>query len=102
MDKHGRRITTFEAFLPVDILRKRRSRLTVCTGVVASSVDIRSEQGGLSARGVFLEPALGKKAKAKKYYVAARCEVILCSGATASPQLLMLRYVLEYTLASGS
>lgn len=93
MGEGGWRITTFDAFLPPEVLRKRKSRLTVCTGVVASSIDICDDKDGMSAKGVFLEPSSDKEAIAKKYYVAAKREVILCGGALVSPQLLMLRCV---------
>lgn len=94
MGEGGWRITTFDAFLPPEALGERRSRLTVCTGVVANSIDIRGDKDGMSAKGVFLEPTSDKKTRAKRYYVAAKREVILCGGALASPQVLMLRCVL--------
>jgi choline dehydrogenase len=78
--KQGKRSSTFRAFLEGEV--ERRPNLTILTGAQAKRV-IFSES--LQATGVEYITAAGEIAIA-----GATKEVILCAGAVASPQLLML------------
>jgi choline dehydrogenase len=78
--KQGKRSSTFRAFLEGEV--ERRPNLTILTGAQAKRI-IFSES--LEATGVEYSTAGGKIAIAR-----AAKEVILCAGAVASPQLLML------------
>ena len=93
MDEEGRRVSTFDAFIPVSVANKRKANLFVCTGVVASKVDLQAGPGGLQATGVYFkrDPTTGDDST--QFHVTACREVILCAGAIVSPQLLMLRFV---------
>ncbi|ROW13613.1 hypothetical protein VPNG_04562 [Cytospora leucostoma] len=87
IDKQGYRASTYRAFLNKKLAIQRRKHLTVCTGVVASSLDI-DEQAGL-VRGVYIR-RVGKDVGEKDVYVKAKREVIVSSGAICSPQILLL------------
>ena len=93
LDEHGRRVSTFDAFLPKEIAIQRQNNLYICVGSVVSKIDIRSEAGALRAAGVFLQhdTMFSSEATHPQYYARARREVILCSGAIVSPQVLLLR-----------
>ena len=86
IDQNMHRASTFDAFLPHDVAAKRSSRFKICTTAIVQSLDIR----GSRVHGVWLE--LESDKSRRRYYVSARREVILCSGAIGSPQLLLLRY----------
>ncbi len=75
--KNGRRWSTYNAFLAP---ARDRDNLTVVTGALASKVELDGER----ATGVSFREGGGA------HTVHARREVILCGGAIASPQLLML------------
>lgn len=87
VNERAERNTAYQAFLNEDVARKRRSRLTVCTGATASRLKI--DEGADSVRGVFLRPAVAGKSTGD-IYVEARREVIVCCGALKTAQLLML------------
>ncbi|KAK8098119.1 L-sorbose 1-dehydrogenase [Apiospora kogelbergensis] len=78
IDKNGSRHSAYSAYLPKKIALERRGRLTICTGVVASSwksTHPSNVSGGTRCDSTFIK---------------AEREVIVCSGAICSPQLLML------------
>jgi len=86
----GKRCAT-SSFLPGKDLEERRN-LKVCLGAVVQRIDLDEEN---QVQGVFAE---NEKDSGVTYYVKAG-EIILCGGAVASPQLLMLRYrVLVFNL----
>ncbi|KAJ3969554.1 GMC oxidoreductase [Lentinula raphanica] len=88
IDSHGHRCSAEEAFLPKSLASSRQN-LTICTGAVVTSLDIRpTENGRLRAFGVCLESDSGHGDHV--YSVSATREVILCAGAIVSPQLLLL------------
>ncbi|KAK7734722.1 hypothetical protein SLS53_007828 [Cytospora paraplurivora] len=87
IDKQGYRVSTYRAFLNKKTAIQRRKHLTVCTGVVVSSLDI-DEQAGL-VRGVYIR-RIGKDTGEKDGYVKVKREVIVSSGAICSPQILLL------------
>ena len=73
-------------YLPRSVAQARRERLTICTGAVATKIDVGHD--GI-ARGVrFLDP---RDKRPREYYARARREVIVCCGTAFTPQLLMLR-----------
>lgn len=88
IDKHSRRISTFDAFSPPHVWQ--RPNLTVCADVIVDSVDFEETPDGPRAVGVRLE--YGDLTKASKsFYVKARHEIIVSGGSIGSSQLLMLR-----------
>jgi choline dehydrogenase-like flavoprotein len=61
--------------------------LKICFGAIVQRLDIDEAN---HIRGVYIET---EQRSAETYYIRAK-EVILCCGAVASPQLLLLRYLL--------
>lgn len=87
IDKNGHRVSTYKAFLDKKTAIQRQKHLTVCTGVVVSRLDI-DEQAGL-ARGVYIR-RVSRDVSDEDLYVQAKREVIVCSGAVCSPQIMLL------------
>lgn len=85
IDRNGARHSAYDAYLPQGLARERRSHLTVCTGAVASRLQLDS--ASQTATGVHVKRA---GSKAAPVFVGARREVVVCGGAIGSPQLLML------------
>ncbi|KAB5543081.1 hypothetical protein GE09DRAFT_237530 [Coniochaeta sp. 2T2.1] len=81
------RMSAYRAWLNAAIANERRDRLSVCTGVIASKLEI--ENGGKLVTGVHIRNARSSGPD-REYFVRARREVIICSGAMCTPQLLML------------
>lgn len=89
IDRKGYRVSTYKAFLDKTTAIQRRKHLTVCTGVIVSRLDI-DEQAGI-VRGVYIRRiSKDTGGSDKDVYVHARREVIVCSGAICSPQILLL------------
>jgi choline dehydrogenase len=65
---------------------ERKSNLKVCLGAVVQRLEIDEEN---QVQGVYVE---NENSSGKTFFIRAK-EVILCSGAVASPQLLLLRYL---------
>ncbi|KAF7532241.1 hypothetical protein G7054_g8148 [Neopestalotiopsis clavispora] len=86
VDDQGQRVSAYSAFLNKKTAIQRRSHLTVCTGVVGSHLDL--DATGI-VRGVYFSPAKPTGTTPKMWFVKARREVIICSGALCSPLLLM-------------
>ena len=89
VDDSGQRLSTYRAYLNKKVALEREQNLTVCTGVVASKLDVDAKAGQVT--GVYIRSASSKDQK--NYFVKARREVIVCNGALRTPQLLLLRYV---------
>ncbi|KAJ3734417.1 GMC oxidoreductase [Lentinula guzmanii] len=88
IDSNGHRCSTEEAFLPKSLVSIRKN-LTICTGAIVTSLDIRqAENGRLRVFGVNFcsDSASGDHT----YAASATREAILCAGAIVSPQLLLL------------
>ncbi|KAK7930995.1 hypothetical protein PG985_001707 [Apiospora marii] len=86
IDKRGNRVSAFTAYLNKGTVSKRRNRLTICTGAVASRLETNVQTGIVT--GVhFLSSATSHGGT---FFAKARREVILCSGAACTPQLLLL------------
>ncbi|KAH0584703.1 hypothetical protein H2248_010230 [Termitomyces sp. 'cryptogamus'] len=88
IDLHGHRNSTFHAFLPPKLVSERKSHLHICTGAAVTALDIEENADCSHIKGVSFREATGQNAKI--YYARARCEVILCAGAIATPQILLL------------
>ena len=91
VDETGWRHSTYDAFLPPHVMR--RDNLIVCTNTVATRLDLDNNGSTVKVRGVYLEAATAtsRHVPAPQFYAAAKQEVVLCAGAIATPQLLMLR-----------
>ncbi|KAI3390274.1 hypothetical protein diail_10669 [Diaporthe ilicicola] len=85
IDKRGNRISALTAYLSEAVTSKRRDRLTVCTGATASRLEIDTRTR--LVKGVHIRSS---KNPNQGFYVKARREVIVCSGAACTPQLLLL------------
>jgi choline dehydrogenase-like flavoprotein len=99
IDAKSRRLSAYRAWLNANIAIERKDRLSVCTGVVASRLEI--DPRGKRVTGVHLQHAR-RSSMDKEYFVKARREVIICSGTVCTPQLLMLRYETEYRSFASS
>ena len=90
IDKNGERVSAMSAYLSKDVAQERIKRLSVCTGTVASRLEIAGdEQSGRTVTGVHIQSATGPKT-GKDCFVKARREVILTCGSMTTPQLLLL------------
>lgn len=83
---NGQRASAYNTYLNKKLAFNRRRHLTVFTGVVVSKLEV-DESAGL-VRGVHFQ-SLGKDT-GSTVYVRARREVIVCSGAICTPQVLLL------------
>lgn len=94
MDENGRRMSTFDAFLPLELAVRRKDNLHICPGVVVTKLDLQQTESGVRAAGVYFQKdpvKSGAKSGERQYYALARKEIILSAGAIVSPQILMLR-----------
>jgi choline dehydrogenase-like flavoprotein len=90
IDKKGERVSALSAYLNKNLARERSKSLTVCTGTVASRLEVSGdESSGRVVTGIHIRSSTGPKA-GRDYFVKARKEVILASGAMNTPQLLLL------------
>lgn len=87
LDENGLRQSSFDAFLPPALAKERVKNLTICPGVIVTSVAFSRAEGSLRATGVTVE---AEKPGGRKVSVSARREVILCAGAIGTPHLLLL------------
>lgn len=83
----GKRCSAYEAFLPENFV-KSHPNLSICFGAIAQRLEITSSDDSQQIEGVYVETETSSR---ETYYVKAK-EIILCAGAVASPQLLLLRY----------
>lgn len=83
------RVSAFTAYLNKSVASQRRGRLTVCTGALVTRLELSSQFNVVS--GVYCRSSQkGLGALPIEYYVKARREVIICSGAINTPQTLIL------------
>lgn len=93
IDEQGHRNSSYRAFMPREIAASRKQRLTICTETIATKLDVKlGPDGTPQADGVYLRST---KQKSSNAYVAAKREIILCSGPLGNPQILQLRSVLS-------
>lgn len=89
INRRGERVSAFNAYLSKQVALQRRRRLTICTGAVVSRLELDGQQGRV--QGVHFRPLQGPtKSSSGQYFAKAKREVIVCSGAIGTPQILML------------
>ncbi|KAJ7350795.1 alcohol oxidase [Mycena albidolilacea] len=84
IDDSLRRVSSYNTFLPAELAYDRHQRLKICTKAVATRIEF--EDG--VAVGVVFESS--DKSIPGTFYARARKEIVVCSGAIGSPQLLLL------------
>jgi len=87
VDGNNHRSSTFQAFIPLQLAKDRKTNLHICTGALVRAIDVRDTAGGPKAVGVTVENETGGK---DQYHISASREVIVCAGAIGTPQLLLL------------
>ncbi|KZL73708.1 alcohol oxidase (GMC oxidoreductase) [Colletotrichum tofieldiae] len=87
IDKFGYRHSALSAYLPKSKVLERETRLTLCTGVVATRLETSAD--GTEATGVYILDHLSKR-PGRECFVKANREVIVCCGTHLTPQFLML------------
>ncbi|OHW92266.1 choline dehydrogenase [Colletotrichum incanum] len=87
IDKFGYRHSALSAYLPKSKVLERETRLTLCTGVVATR--LKTSADGTEATGVYILDHLDKR-PGRECLVKANREVIVCCGTHLTPQFLML------------
>lgn len=86
IEKRVNRVSALTAYLNKVTVSKRRRRLTICTGAVASGLEADAQTGTVT--GVHFQSS--QTSHGGICFVKARREVILCTGAACTPQLLLL------------
>ncbi|KAI0922564.1 hypothetical protein AcV5_009503 [Taiwanofungus camphoratus] len=90
IDENAHRHSAYHAFLPAELVLKRKANLHICTNTLVEKVDIeRLEDGSCVARGVVLLSTAGNKSERRKF-VRAQEEIVLSAGPFGSPHVLML------------
>ncbi|EKM54662.1 uncharacterized protein PHACADRAFT_175178 [Phanerochaete carnosa HHB-10118-sp] len=88
IDLSGNRHSTFRAFLPMEFVLAHDQNLHLCVNTVARKIETEQlADGNLRATGVVVQSMTPGTASV---FVKTRREVILCSGALRTPQVLML------------
>ncbi|KAG8162206.1 hypothetical protein KVR01_007971 [Diaporthe batatas] len=87
IDSSGYRHSAFRAYLPQELVYRRRDSLHICTDVIVERLDLDPAQG--EVRGVFVQSA-AKRVAETSHLIRARREVILAAGAICDPQILQL------------
>ncbi|KAL9077854.1 MAG: hypothetical protein Q9157_003231 [Trypethelium eluteriae] len=88
IDQNMQRVSTLEAFLPRETALKREKNLSICTASIVSRIEFSREKANSRAKRVHFQSSISKSRKT--FSVNVKKEVIVCSGATGSPQVLML------------
>ncbi|KEY73561.1 hypothetical protein S7711_09821 [Stachybotrys chartarum IBT 7711] len=87
IDDKNQRVSAYHAFLSKNIAIKRKSELCVCTGANAIKLEFDMEASRVTGvHFISVQPS----GSATVHFVTATREIIVCSGAIGSPQLLML------------
>ncbi|EJF60335.1 alcohol oxidase [Dichomitus squalens LYAD-421 SS1] len=89
VDNDHNRSSTNRAFLSPQLTQERKSRLKICTSTLVTRIELVGLGDELRAVGVHFEANDPRLAR-QQYFSRARREVVLCAGALASPQILML------------
>ncbi|KAJ7148759.1 alcohol oxidase [Mycena crocata] len=84
IDDKLRRVSSYHAFLPADIVQTRHQRLKICTNALCTRVEI---DGGVAVGVVFKS---SDKSISGTFYARVRKEIVVSCGAIGSPQLLLL------------
>ncbi|KAI1851831.1 hypothetical protein JX265_013188 [Neoarthrinium moseri] len=89
INRHGERVSAYNAYLSKQVALQRRRHLTVCTGAVVTRLEVDGQQG--LVQGVHFRPLQGPTmGSSADCFVKAKREVIVCCGAIGTPQVLML------------
>lgn len=86
VDDNGYRHSAYNAYLSKDVATARKLHLTICTRVIATRLELDPQNGVVN--GVHIKSTIPLADTER--FIKARREVIVTSGATCSPQLLML------------
>ncbi|EJF60327.1 hypothetical protein DICSQDRAFT_63293, partial [Dichomitus squalens LYAD-421 SS1] len=89
VDNDHDRSSTNRAFLSPQLTQERKSRLKICTSTLVTRLELAGLGDEFRAVGVHFEANDPRLAR-QQYFAKARREVVLCAGALASPQILML------------
>ncbi|KAF2009351.1 GMC oxidoreductase [Aaosphaeria arxii CBS 175.79] len=90
IDKNGERVSTLTSYLSKEIAQERVNHLSVCTGTVATRLEIIQNDGkDCIVSGVHVRSSSDLESDFEGF-VKARREVILACGAMTTPQLLLL------------
>ncbi|KAG2074946.1 hypothetical protein BDR04DRAFT_1229142 [Suillus decipiens] len=87
MTPDGKRLSTFDAFLPPSVIRQRK-RLDICSNTLVTKIDFEADGIQAVACGVFFKP-FNSPAIEQTFYARARKEIIVCCGAIETPHLLL-------------
>lgn len=91
IDRQMRRLSTFDAFLPPEVVKIRKQNLFICPQTIVCKIAVdRAMATGIYARSETASSTVPPT------FLWAKREVIVCAGATFTPQLLMVRYVYPY------
>ncbi|KAF7944822.1 uncharacterized protein EAE97_005455 [Botrytis byssoidea] len=88
VNEQRQRVSIFDAFLSRETALEREKHLTICTNTIFSRIAFSKEEGVPRPDMVFFKLANSKSDKI--YSAKVKREVIVCSGALGSPQVLML------------
>lgn len=88
MTPDGKRLSTFDAFLPPSVIMQRQ-RLDICIDTIVTKIDFETNGEQTVASGVFFKP-YDSPAMEQTLYARAKKEIIVCCGAIETPHLLLL------------
>jgi choline dehydrogenase len=90
VDEHGERLATSRAFLPIELVHARKSRLTICPNMIVTRIEFSGNRELKNAERVHFQSE-SSQSSGRSFSARIRREAILCAGAFGSPQVLMLR-----------
>ncbi|EMR81822.1 putative alcohol oxidase protein [Botrytis cinerea BcDW1] len=83
-----KRNSTFHSFLAKEVALEREKHLTICTNTTVHRIEFSDDNGVLRASKVIF--GTSDPTSTKTFEATVKKEVIICSGALGSPQVLML------------
>lgn len=86
----GVRLSAMSGFLNAQIANERRAHLTVCTGTVATKLQLNDTGKTVVGVQIRRDKKLAPGGSRDECFVKVRREAIVCGGSFVSPQLLML------------
>ncbi|KAK7012866.1 pyranose dehydrogenase 2 [Favolaschia claudopus] len=89
IDTGGQRCSTFAAFLPLPLAKRRAEQLHICTNTRVHRIELAhgSKLAKLKAEGVWIQE---NNSAVPPRLIRARKEIILCAGPIGSPHILLL------------
>ena len=90
VNQKRQRVSTLEAYLPRTTALTREKNLTICTRVTVSQIKFSGDDAERRADRVLFQHTNSNSERT--YSAKVKREVIVCSGAIGSPQVLMLRF----------